>query len=465
MINFNRKFIRAGAIGLAAAMMCSSAAYADELPGAAGVAAYGTLPEGAGESAAEQDDPAGTAGIAGWSFAEEETQAAYAADEMLEAAHEANGGDDAELPTDEELQEEEHASVLALEKRLRRYDSLYKNVVFPDLEDTSSYINIRSKASADSELVGKLYAKSAARVTETVDGEDGPWFKITSGSVTGYVKAYFFITGSTAEEMAKTNGNLVAQINTESLRLRKDASVESEQVALLSEDDRYPVVGEEGAFIKLQVDDDLSGYVLDDYVTLKVSYKYAISIEEEQAAIRRQREREEEAERARRRQEQEEDRGGNNGGGNGGGNNGGNNGGGNNGGGNGGSSSKPGSDAKPTSGSRTAICDYAESFVGAIPYVWGGTSLSSGVDCSGFVQQIFKRFGVSLPRTSGEQAGCGKSVSSSKMRPGDILYYGGHVAIYIGDGQIVHASNPETGIKISKWNYRTPVTIRNVLGD
>ena len=302
MNRFRKNLIRIGAIGLSAAMMFSTIAYADETQGA-GVADYSFDTE----DFSENDDVTGGAGVAAWDFSDldnaslsQEAVAAEIRNQHAEA--------DSSVRSDVDFtEEEEHASVLALEKRLRKYDSLYKNVVFPDLEDSGSYINIRSKATADSELVGKLYAKSAAKVLETVDGEDGPWFKIKSGSVTGYVKAYFFITGSTAEEMAKNYGSLVAVINTESLRLRKDASVESEQVAMLSEDDRYPVIGEEGAFIKLQVDDDLTGYVLDDYVTLKVSYTYAISVEEEREAERREKEREEEAERARRQRQRDED--------------------------------------------------------------------------------------------------------------------------------------------------------------
>lgn len=98
-------------------------------------------------------------------------------------------------------------------------------------------------------------------------------------------------------------------------------------------------------------------------------------------------------------------------------------------------------------------------------YVWGGTSLTTGADCSGFVQAIFRTYGISLPRTSDEQGYSGTAVSSSDMRPGDIVYYGGHIAIYIGDGLVVHASSAKTGVKISSWNYRTVLGIRNVIGD
>lgn len=107
-------------------------------------------------------------------------------------------------------------------------------------------------------------------------------------------------------------------------------------------------------------------------------------------------------------------------------------------------------------------------FVGN-PYVYGGTSLTRGADCSGFIQTIYRNFGYSLPRTSGEQSRAGRAVSLSSLQPGDILYYtsGGsvnHVAIYIGNGKVVHASNPRDGIKVSSYNYRTPAGARRIIG-
>ena len=119
---------------------------------------------------------------------------------------------------------------------------------------------------------------------------------------------------------------------------------------------------------------------------------------------------------------------------------------------------------------RSQVVNYALQFVGN-PYVWGGTSLTNGVDCSGFTMQVMKKFGVSLPHYSGSQAKMGKKVTSATMKPGDLIFYAGsggkinHVALYIGNGQVVHAASRKSGIKISTWNYRTPVAIRNVLGD
>ena len=117
---------------------------------------------------------------------------------------------------------------------------------------------------------------------------------------------------------------------------------------------------------------------------------------------------------------------------------------------------------------RTQIVNYALQFVGN-PYVWGGTSLTNGADCSGFTMKVLQHFGISLPHYSGSQAKMGRAVSSSEMRPGDLIFYansGGtinHVAMYIGNGQIVHAASKRSGIKISTWNYRQPKTIRNVI--
>ena len=111
----------------------------------------------------------------------------------------------------------------------------------------------------------------------------------------------------------------------------------------------------------------------------------------------------------------------------------------------------------------SSVVDYAKQFVGN-PYVWGGTSLTSGADCSGFVQSVYNNFGVSLPRTSYEQQNAGREVSYSEAQPGDLICYGGHVAIYMGNGKIVHASNSRDGIKVSdNAAYRTILSVRRLV--
>lgn len=127
------------------------------------------------------------------------------------------------------------------------------------------------------------------------------------------------------------------------------------------------------------------------------------------------------------------------------------------------SGSESGSENYSGSSSGSSVVDYATQFVGN-PYVWGGTSLTNGADCSGFVQSVYSKFGVDLPRTSYEQQNTGKEVSYADAQPGDLICYGGHVAIYMGNGQIVHASNSRDGIKISdNAAYRTILSVRRLV--
>ena len=126
-------------------------------------------------------------------------------------------------------------------------------------------------------------------------------------------------------------------------------------------------------------------------------------------------------------------------------------------------SSSDSSSSSSSSGSGSSVVSYATQFVGN-PYVWGGTSLTSGADCSGFVQSVYANFGVSLPRTSYEQQNAGYEVSYADAQPGDLICYGGHVAIYMGNGQIVHASNARDGIKVSdNAAYRTITSVRRLV--
>lgn len=123
----------------------------------------------------------------------------------------------------------------------------------------------------------------------------------------------------------------------------------------------------------------------------------------------------------------------------------------------------------PSVSLRQDVVDYALQFVGN-PYRYGGSDPNTGVDCSGFTRYVMQNAaGVSLNRSSSSQATQGRTVSAAEMQPGDLIFYGNgsrvnHVAMYIGDGQIVHASTERTGIKVSNWNYRTPVRIASVLG-
>lgn len=362
----------------------------------------------------------------------------------------------------------EHPAILALEARLAGHSGLYKDIAITTVEN---YVNIRTQPDAESEIVGKIYNNSGAYIDDTVENEDGTWYKIHSGSCKGYIKAKYFLTGSEAEDIASTVSTMYATINPETLRLREKPSLESETVSLLSAEEKYVVVGEKDDFIKLSIDDDLEGYVLKDYVELSIKFKEAISIEEEQAELARQaelerlrREAEEEARResieaskeasreaARKATSKKSS-----------------------------SSTKKsssstkksttasaGSSAGSVSSRRESLCNYACSFVGNLRYVYGGNSLKSGTDCSGFVHMIFAKYGISVARNSYDLRSSGERVSSSEMRPGDIVCYSGHVAIYIGDDTVVHcssaSSNPNT--KYSTWNYRSVKCIVNPWGD
>ena len=417
---------------------------------------------------------------------------------------------------------EEHPAVVATEARMQEEaESPYKDIAISQVEN---YVNIRTEPNVEAEVVGKIYNNSSAQILDTVEMEDGEWYKILSGSVEGYIKAEFFVTGEDAEAIAREVGYVTATINTETLRLRADADLGSSTLSLLSQGENYEVVSQDGNFTQILVDNDLYGYVSNDYIDEKVEFAEAISIEEERAKqeeeARKQREAEEAAERLRQEQEaaaRAEDAAAENSRSDSGSSSSSSSSSSNSGSssssndsqdssdrsdnssndntaddsydnsdssGNSGSDSSSddssnsssddsyddssddsGSGSESSSSLRDAIVSYAESFAGNLAYVWGGTSLTTGADCSGFVQAIFRTYGISLPRTSDEQGYSGTAVSSSDMRPGDIVYYGGHIAIYIGDGLVVHASSAKTGVKISSWNYRTVLGIRNVIGD
>ena len=399
--------------------------------------------------------------------------------------------------------------------------SAYDNVA---ISRVSNYVNIRSEANTSSSIVGKIYNNCAATILATVDGEGGTWYQIKSGTVTGYIKSEYFITGADAERIAKDIGTVYVTVSADSLRLREQPSTDSAILTTLSKDAEYLEVKEEGDFIEIQVDESLSGYVHKDYVTQRVEFKQAVSVEEERqkaeedARIRKEAEdaiakvealkkeagqetasankdtpsstigmiaqnpnadngttKEQNSQGSQSTQTGTSQNTGNQ---------------------DTGSTAGPGGSGTSTGSStgtsgsyqstqngpgsavynsavRTAIVAYAKQFLGN-PYVYAGTSLTNGADCSGFVQQVYKHFGysgftmrifehfgVTTGRTSRDQAANGKEISLDQIQPGDLLFYASgktinHVALYIGDGKIIHASTSKTGIIISTAYYRTP---------
>ena len=323
------------------------------------------------------------------------------------------------------------------------------------------YVNVRQEPDTESEILGKLYDKSAATVLETT--EDG-WYRIMSGSVNGYVKAEYVVVGD--EELARSVGTRLATVTTTTLFVRTEPTTEAKVLTMLPDGDDVVVTDEstEGWAKVSTADGD--GYVALDYVTLSTEYIHAESKAEEEARLAREEaERQaaaraaEEARKAREveaaraaaeqeaarkaaeKQEVKKSGAGSSSGGSAG----------------SGSGSSAGQSAQTASSNGQAVVDYARQFLGN-PYVYGGNSLTNGTDCSGFVKGVYAAFGVNLPRTSSEQRSVGYAVSLSEIQPGDIVCYSGHVGIYAGNNTLIHASNEKTGITLT-----SPVTYRSVL--
>ncbi len=316
--------------------------------------------------------------------------------------------------------------------------SLYDNL---GVSNVSNYLNVRDNPDEKTgKIIAKLPSNAGCDILETP--KDG-WYKVRSGKITGYVKSEFILTGQAAKDKAMQVSKLMAIANTDGVNVRSEPNTNSSIWTQISNSERFLVADQQDGWVEIELDDS-KAYISSDYVDVKYGLNEAIKytpIVETPAT--------------------------------------------------GGTTSKPskgnssskpsgnknnsnnaaaGSGAGSVSSKRAQIANYAVQFVGN-PYVWGGTSLTSGTDCSGFTMSVMAKFGVSLPHNSGSQSQRGKSISSSQMRPGDLVFYSGsggginHVAIYIGNGQVCHASNKKSGIKISSWNYRSPSKIVNVLGD
>lgn len=306
----------------------------------------------------------------------------------------------------------------------------FKSLVIADVND---YVNVRSIPGEEGEILGKLYDDS---VGEFISEKDG-WYEITSGSVTGYVKAEYCVTGEEAVALAKEVGTRIATVTTTTLYVREEPSTDSSVIGMVPIEDNLVVTEELDEWVKVDIEEG-NGYVSLDYVTLSTEFVKAESKEEEEARLAR--------EEAERRAAQE-------------------------------AAQKAAAKEKTSNTSKEvvspvisgsgselgqAVADFACRFVGN-PYVWGGTSLTNGADCSGFVMSVYANFGVSLPHSSSADRHVGYAVDGlENAQPGDLICYSGHVALYIGNGQIVHASTAKTGIIISNANYRSILSIRRI---
>lgn len=280
----------------------------------------------------------------------------------------------------------------------------------------SDYINVRSSPKEDGiqNIVGKFPGYAGCNIL----GEEDGWYKIQSGPVTGYVRKDLIATGDTAQNLAVQHAQVMAIVNTESLNVRSEASTDSKAWTAVTSGQRYNVLNQLDGWVQLELDagdddgEDQGAFVStrDNNVTVQYALQEAIeyypAVEAANAAM----------------------------------------------------------------AFRNKIVNFACQFVGN-RYVWGGTSLTHGCDCSGFTQSVLKNFGISVPRVSRDQARTGSKVTSANMRPGDLIFYANrsgtinHVGMYIGNGQVVNAASTRSGIRIYRWNYRTPVAIRNVIGD
>ena len=268
---------------------------------------------------------------------------------------------------------------------------------------SSGNLNIRQEASTDSEVVGILTNHNACELLE----DAGDWYKVTSGKVTGYVSKQYLVIGDEAEAIAEQEIKTVATVNTETLNVRAEKSTEAAVLSQVGNSEAFTVNSVADGWVEISVDDSV-GYISQDYVTLAQALPTAKTIEQVKYG-------------------------------------------------------------DGVSDVRASVVSYALQFVGN-RYVWGGTSLEKGVDCSGFTMRILGKYGISLPHSSKAQPSYGTKISASEAKPGDLFFYGSgrsisHVAIYIGNGQIVHASNKRDGIKVSNAYYRNPICVTRYLPD
>ena len=253
----------------------------------------------------------------------------------------------------------------------------------------------------------KLVGKIGNNAGCDVLEDDGEWLHIKSGKVEGYIKSDYVLTGSEALEKASSLLKKIADVNTEGLKVRTEPNTDSEVLDIVGSGQRFDVLEELDEWVKIDLDGE-EGYLFKQYVDVGAKLDEALSISEVMYG-------------------------------------------------------------SGVSDVRVALSNFAKQYIGN-PYVWGGTSLTKGADCSGFVLSVFRNYGISLPHSSRAQANCGTTISLSDLKPGDLVFYGNrsginHVAIYAGGGQVVHASNPRVGITVSNVYYRSPVKAVRVIKD
>ena len=329
-----------------------------------------------------------------------------------------------------------YGAVMLLEEENEYADLAIANV--------TNYVNVRAEPNTESAIVGKIYHGAVAHVLATA-GEDNDWFQIVSGNAQGYIKAEYFFYGDEALEVIDDYVTRYAVVQADRLNVRENPGIESKRLGYIDKEERVRLLehtfledGEE--WLKVQYTDSITGYVAAEYVNIVEEFVYAKTLEEEEKELAEKRALEA------RRQVSEAQAAENTTI----------------------SVTPPNTNYSTNEELRKEIVDYAMQYLGN-KYVHGGQTLAGGTDCSGFTSLLYAEFGYSLSRTPGGQlASAGRGIDYSEIQPGDIICYGSggtctHVALYIGNGQIIHASTPTKGVVIGNATYTTILGVRNVI--
>ena len=325
------------------------------------------------------------------------------------------------------------AAAQAAARELAQEEEMFKNLV---IAQVNAYVNVRSLPSESGEVVGKLYNNSVGSFL----AEENGWYKIQSGNVIGYVKGQYCVTGEDAITLAREVGTRIASVTCDGLYVRKEPSTDSKILGMVAFEDDLLVLEETDTWVRVDTEEG-EGWVSREYVDLHTEFVQAESKEEEAARLAKEAADRQKAREAARQATASQAT----------------------------TSQSTSYGIDPTSVTISgdsemgvAVANYAVQFVGN-PYKWGGTSLTNGADCSGFVMSVYANFGVALPHSSSADRKQGYAVDSlENAQPGDLICYSGHVALYIGDGNIVHASTKKTGIIISKADYKRILAIRRI---
>ncbi len=289
-------------------------------------------------------------------------------------------------------------------------------------DESDEMVEIFKKKSDKSDVVGIGVKGSFVKVIET----DKEWYKIKSGKITGYIRKEYVVTDMKAQKVLMDSKNLIVKIKSKTTELKGDNNKKAKVISNLQKGLEYPIIEVDRKWIKIERTLTVSGWVNVKDVEIDIHKEYLYTPEEYDDMIEQ-----EWAKNAITYTLEETD--------------------------------------LPKEGEAAEFLEYATQFLGN-RYVWGGTSLKSGADCSGFVQAVFGNFGYSLSRTAAEQAHNGKAVKNNKLKPGDLVFYHtdkknkdriSHVAIYIGNGKILHSANKTQGVVISKLG--NPCAARRIL--